>query len=779
MISSDVVDLVSSDDDSDGDGSEHFYVARASFGNVDDADGAVSVKRDLKGDEAEDEDEDEDEDNVECDGAYARDNEKATMTTSGQNVHHHLYSFDQSYAADGENFTQARGDVGTETYEALARYVKDEIDLTTASDDVKEKVDRLKKAWEEWPAKQRAQLRQNYLKHLEAFVHDFAVHGDFEKARGEIEAPRCVALLELSRTADDLDDLHVEMLKRYKTASSDWAREEKKRKLWTACAHLEEFTKIYSKSGDFEEARGPIDGPRNCAILTLTPKAITGSLPEIWQKRVNLFKKAKADWNAQQKTKLGPATAKHLRNFIQEFAQHGDFRRARGKAQTTRYGCLSKLADMLPGELSEPYRSQLRLLRSAWAEYTQQQQTTTLRRHRVDEDAFAQQQQTTTPTLHRADEDAFAQQQQTTTPTLHRADEDAFDDVHRQELQNFIFDFHSRDCFEEAFRGSVSVNDGAESTRQKALVHLLGLRENDIPLAYIDMWRTLKLAHEVHEKDVQLAQAQEAHREEIRRQTEEAHTRELVKVEEAHQRARLEAEAQQRTCVEAAEAHEEKSLEVKPQREALRENPEERMITALEQDRLKAFAESWHQHGDWKRARGETSPVSPRYQTLAKVRTYDKARIPPPLWSAFDTLIACWPHRVSAIKPPNQATLNPRYCSPQSRLDQSDAAQRPHLVPAKRASSPATTLDADVDDRATKTQRVDPPSISSDEDHLIAFFEEYKKHRDFDRARGDKGSERYAALLRLNARNGEEFSDPKVCRRVCKLHEMWTSVNYF
>ena len=323
------------------------------------------------------------------------------------------------------------------------------------------------------------------------------------------------------------------------------------------------------------------------------------------------------------------------------------------------------------------------------------------------------------------------------------------------------------------------MNDGAESTRQKALVHLLGLRENDIPLAYIDMWRTLKLAHEVHEKDVQLAQAQEAHREEIRRQTEEAHTRELVKVEEAHQRARLEAEAQQRTCVEAAEAHEEKSLEVKPQREALRENPKERMITALEQDRLKAFAESWHQHGDWKRARGETSPVSPRYQTLAKVRTYDKARIPPPLWSAFDTLIACWPHRVSAIKPPNQATLNPRYCSPQSRLDQSDAAQRPHLVPAKRASSPATTLDADVDDRATKTQRVDPPSISSDEDHLIAFFEEYKKHRDFDRARGDKGSERYAALLRLNARNGEEFSDPKVCRRVCKLHEMWTSVNYF
>ena len=106
---------------------------------------------------------------------------------------------------------------------------------------------------------------------------------------------------------------------------------------------------------------------------------------------------------------------------------------------------------MLPGELSEPYRSQLRLLRSAWAEYTQQQQTTTLRRHRADEDAFAQQQQTTTPTLHRADEDAFAQQQQTTTPTLHRADEDAFDDVHRQELQNFIFDFHSRDCFERRF----------------------------------------------------------------------------------------------------------------------------------------------------------------------------------------------------------------------------------------------------------------------------------------------------------------------------------------
>ena len=132
------------------------------------------------------------------------------------------------------------------------------------------------------------------------------------------------------------------------------------------------------------------------------------------------------------------------------------------KLQTTRYGCLSKLADMLPGELSEPYRAQLRLLRSAWAEYTQQQQTTTLRRHR-------------------ADEDAFAQQQQTTTPTLHRADEDAFDDVHRQELQNFIFDFHSRDCFERAFRGSVSVNEGAESTRQTALVHLLGLRENDIP----------------------------------------------------------------------------------------------------------------------------------------------------------------------------------------------------------------------------------------------------------------------------------------------------------
>lgn len=724
MTSIDVVDLVSSDDDSDGDGSEHFYVARTSFADVDDADGVKRHLKDLKGDEAED-------DTVERDGACARNDEEAT-TTSGQKVHHHLYSFDLSYSADGENFTQARGDVGTETYEALARYVKDEVDLTTASDDVKEKVDRLKKAWKEWPAKQRAQLRQNYLKHLEAFVHEFAFHGNFEKARGEIKAPRCVALLELSRTADDLDDLHVEMLKRYKEASGDWAREEKKRKLWAACAQLEEFTNIYSKSGDFEEARGPVDGPRNCAILTLTPKAMTGSLSEIWQKRVNLFKEAKADWNAKQKTKLGPATANHLRTFIQEFTQHGDFRRARGEGSTTRYSCLSKLVDMLPGELSEPYRAQLRLLRSAWAEYTQQQQTTTL--------------------------------------TRHRADEDAFDNIHRQELQNFIFDFHSRDCFERAFRGSVSVNEGAESTRQTALVHLLGLHENDIPAAYIDMWRTLKLAHEVHEKDVLLAQAQaqaQAYRDEKRRQAEEANTRELKKAEEAQQRIR----------VEAAEAPQEKSLEVKPQREALRENPEERMITALEQDRLKAFADSLHEHGDWKRARGESSPMSPKYQTLAKLRRYEKASIPPPLQSAFDKLISCWPYQGGHIKPPDQATLKPKYCSSQSRVDQSDTAQS--LVPAKRASSPATTLDDDVDDRATKMQHVDPPSISADADHLIAFFVEYKKHRDFDRARGDKGSERYAALERLNARNGEEFSDPSVCRRVCKLQEMWSSVNYF
>jgi hypothetical protein len=468
---------------------------------------------------------------------------------------------------------------------------------------------------------------------------------------------------------------------------------------------------------------------------------MTGSLSEIWQKRVKLFKEAKADWNAQQKTKLGPATAKHLRNFIQEFAQHGDFRRARGETSTRRYGCLAKLADMLPDGLSEPYRAQLRLLRSAWAEYTQQQQTTTLTRHRVDEDAF--------------------------------------EDIHRQELQNFIFDFHSRDCFDRAFRGSVSVNECAESTRQKTLVHLLGLHENDVPVAYVDMWRTLKLAHEVHEKDVQLAQAQEAYREENRRrrQAEEAQTRELKKVEEAHQRARLEAEeAQQRTREEAAEAHQEKSLEVKPQGEASRRSPKERVITALEQERLKAFADSLHEHGDLNRARGESSPMSPKYQTLAKMRRYDKARIPPPLWSAFDKLIACWP---KPMKPPDQATLNPRYFSSPSRVDQSDAAQRPHLVPAKRASSPATTLDADVDDRATKTQRVDPPSIRSDEDHLIAFFAEYKKHRDFDRARGDKGSERYTVLERLNARNGEDFSDPSVCRRVCKLQEMWSSVHYF
>jgi len=613
MTSIDVVDLVSSDDDSDGDGSEHFYVARTSFADVDDADGVKRHLKDLKGDEAED-------DTVERDGACARNDEEAT-TTSGQKVHHHLYSFDLSYSADGENFTQARGDVGTETYEALARYVKDEVDLTTASDDVKEKVDRLKKAWKEWPAKQRAQLRQNYLKHLEAFVHEFAFHGNFEKARGEIKAPRCVALLELSRTADDLGDLHVEMLKRYKEASGDWAREEKKRKLWAACAQLEEFTNIYSKSGDFEEARGPVDGPRNCAILTLTPKAMTGSLSEIWQKRVNLFKEAKADWNAKQKTKLGPATANHLRTFIQEFTQHGDFRRARGEVSTTRYSCLSKLVDMLPGELSEPYRAQLRLLRSAWAEYTQQQQTTTL--------------------------------------TRHRADEDAFDNIR----------------------------------------------------------------------------------------------------------------------VEAAEAPQEKSLEVKPQREASKRNPKQRMITALEQDRLKAFADSLHEHGDWKRARGESSPMSPKYQTLAKLRRYEKASIPPPLQSAFDKLISCWPYQGGHIKPPDQATLKPKYCSSQSRVDQSDTAQS--LVPAKRASSPATTLDDDVDDRATKMQHVDPPSISADADHLIAFFVEYKKHRDFDRARGDKGSERYAALERLNARNGEEFSDPSVCRRVCKLQEMWSSVNYF
>ena len=471
--------------------------------------------------------------------------------------------------------------------------------MTTASDDVKEKVDRLKKAWKEWPAKQRAQLRQNYLKHLEAFVHDFAVHGDFEKARGEIEAPRCVALLELSRTADDLDDLHVEMLKRYKTASGDWAREEKKRKLWAACAQLEEFTKIYSKSGDFEEARGPVDGPRNCAILTLTPKAMTGSLSEIWQKRVNLFKEAKADWNAQQKTKLGPATAKHLRNFIQEFAQHGDFRRARGEASTTRYGCLSKLADMLPGELSEPYRAQLRLLRSAWAEYTQQQQTTTL--------------------------------------TRHRADEDAFDNIHRQELQNFIFDFHSRDCFERAFRGSVSVNEGAESTRQTALVHLLGLHENDIPAAYIDMWRTLKLAHEVHEKDVLLAQARHRHRRIATKivAKRKRPTRVNSKVEEAHQRARLEAEAQQRTSCRGGRSAQEKSLEVKPQREASRRNPKERMITALEQDRLKAFADSLHEHGDWKRARGEIQSDESEISNARQGATLRQSTHPPTALECF------------------------------------------------------------------------------------------------------------------------------------------------
>ena len=72
MTSIDVVDLVSSDDDSDGDGSEHFYVARTSFADVDDADGVKRHLKDLKGDEAED-------DTVERDGACARNDEEATI----------------------------------------------------------------------------------------------------------------------------------------------------------------------------------------------------------------------------------------------------------------------------------------------------------------------------------------------------------------------------------------------------------------------------------------------------------------------------------------------------------------------------------------------------------------------------------------------------------------------------------------------------------------------------------------------------------------------------
>ena len=287
-----------------------------------------------------------------------------------------LEAFDAELRSDASNFLDARGDVGTTRYETLRAWVERSVEGYGEMREEHKGMDaRLRRAWLEFPERRREAVLRRAFEHLSAFVEEWKEHGDFERARGERGTPRFDGIATCETTEkSDLNASREELLATFKTARRDWQQKQRDDAKARALRHLEDFARDFEKSGDFEASRGPSESKRRVALAALAKKKTTvaraAGLVGAYADMIKTYSNAQKEWTAKKKTMLTDTQAMHLRDFLREFGEHGDFRRARGEAATSRYMTLSAVADKRADKLCEPFQTQVIAMQNAWREYT-------------------------------------------------------------------------------------------------------------------------------------------------------------------------------------------------------------------------------------------------------------------------------------------------------------------------------------------------------------------------------------------------------------------------
>jgi len=287
-----------------------------------------------------------------------------------------LEAFDAALRSDASNFLDARGDVGTTRYETLRAWVERSVEgYGEMREEHREMDARLRRAWMEFPERRREAVLRRAFEHMEAFVEEWKEHGDFERARGERGTPRFDGIATCETTEkSDLNASREELLATFKTARRDWQQKQRDDAKASALRHLEDFAREFEKSGDFESSRGPSESKRRVALAALAKKKTTAAraagLVGAYADMIKTYSNAQKEWTAKKKTMLTDMQAMHLRDFLRDFAEHGDFRRARGETGTSRYVTLSAVADKRADKLCEPFQTQVIAMQNAWREYT-------------------------------------------------------------------------------------------------------------------------------------------------------------------------------------------------------------------------------------------------------------------------------------------------------------------------------------------------------------------------------------------------------------------------
>ena len=247
----------------------------------------------------------------------------------------------------------ARGSPGAYLFKALKKIV-DEEDLHFP--ELAEEEALLRRVWK-YDEKRYAENSE--MTHLQAFIDEYETNGgDFVKARGAWDTARYKVLLRLNNAkAEDYEEpyrAHIQKLQ------DVWETPD----VTTWEKHLQVFIDEYeTNGGDFAKARGAWDTARYRVLLRLT-KAKAEDYEEPYRAHIQ---KLQDVWETPDVT----TWEEHLRVFIDEYETNGgDFVKARGAHETSRYKTLRKLNNAKAEDYEEPYRSHIQKLQDVWETYT-------------------------------------------------------------------------------------------------------------------------------------------------------------------------------------------------------------------------------------------------------------------------------------------------------------------------------------------------------------------------------------------------------------------------
>ena len=269
----------------------------------------------------------------------------------------HLRDFDKSYRIDGD-FKKARGNTKGED---CARYytllsLNNVLNLDWWYDEPYRSM--IRKLQEVWEGREVEDLK-TWKEHLEDFDESYRTSKNFKEARGKSDSARYDALNKLNKIKDlsEYDEPYRSMIRKLQEV---WETPE----VTTWEEHLEDFTISYQTDGDFKKARGK----RNSGRYEMLNKLRKENLSKYAEPHRSMIRNLQKVWETPGHT----TWEEHLEDFDESYRTDGDFKKARGLVNSTRYNALTSLLRDLNGSKNgssgyeEPYRRMLLNLQKLW-----------------------------------------------------------------------------------------------------------------------------------------------------------------------------------------------------------------------------------------------------------------------------------------------------------------------------------------------------------------------------------------------------------------------------